>query len=110
MYPTDQLQLPPTLRIPRGLRDAFSRYLAEITYMDSQVGELLATLESEGKTSETIVTFLLLEQGSQFPGNKWTNWDTGLHTGLVIRWPGINTDWGYYRCDCSLCRSCSHPV
>ena len=27
--------------------------------MDSQVGELLATLESEGKSSETIVVLLL---------------------------------------------------
>ena len=90
MYPTDQLQLPPTLADTPRTRDAFSRYLAEITYMDSQVGELLATLESEGKSSETIVVFTS-EQGSQFPGNKWTNWDTGLHTGLVIRWPGITS-------------------
>ncbi len=28
------------------------------------------------------------EQGAQFPGCKWTNWDTGLHTALVARWPG----------------------
>ncbi|NQU23954.1 MAG: sulfatase-like hydrolase/transferase, partial [Candidatus Nealsonbacteria bacterium] len=28
------------------------------------------------------------EQGSQFPGCKWTNWDTGLHTALIARWPG----------------------
>ena len=28
------------------------------------------------------------EQGSQFPGNKWTNWDTGVHTALIARWPG----------------------
>jgi len=24
---------------------------------------------------------------SQFPGNKWTCWDTGLHTVLIARWP-----------------------
>jgi N-sulfoglucosamine sulfohydrolase len=28
------------------------------------------------------------EQGSQFPGCKWTNWDTGVHTALIARWPG----------------------
>jgi uncharacterized sulfatase len=28
------------------------------------------------------------EQGAQFPGCKWTNWDTGLRTALVARWPG----------------------
>ena len=28
------------------------------------------------------------EQGAQFPGCKWTNWDAGLHTALLARWPG----------------------
>ena len=28
------------------------------------------------------------EQGAQFPGCKWTNWDTGLHSALISRWPG----------------------
>ena len=29
------------------------------------------------------------EQGSQFPGCKWTNWNTGVHTGFIVRWPGV---------------------
>ncbi|MEL6111040.1 MAG: sulfatase/phosphatase domain-containing protein, partial [Planctomycetota bacterium] len=29
------------------------------------------------------------EQGSQFPGNKWTNYNTGVHTAMVVRWPGV---------------------
>ena len=35
-------------------------------------------------------TFVLFtsEQGGQFPGNKWTCYDAGLHTALVARWPG----------------------
>ena len=62
--------------------------LAEITYMDGQVGELLSVLDETGKTDDTLVLFTS-EQGSQFPGCKWTNWDTGLHTALVARWPGV---------------------
>jgi uncharacterized sulfatase len=55
--------------------------------MDGQVGEILAALEASGAAEETLVLFTS-EQGSQFPGNKWTCWDTGLHTALVARWPG----------------------
>lgn len=86
-YPPEKLQLPPYLVDTRRTRDAFSRYLAEITYMDSQVGELLAVLESSGKAGNTLVLFSS-EQGAQFPGCKWTNWDSGLHTALIARWPG----------------------
>lgn len=88
IYPPKQLVLPSNLADTPRTREAYSRYLAEITYMDSQVGELLELLETSGDASSTMVVFTS-EQGSQFPGNKWTNWDTGLHTGLVIRWPGF---------------------
>jgi len=86
-YPKKKLQLPPNIADTEVTRDAFSRYLAEITYMDSQVGDILQVLESTGKADDTLVLFTS-EQGSQFPGCKWTNWDTGVHTALVARWPG----------------------
>ncbi len=85
-YPTDQLQLPPYLVDTPLTRDAYARYLAEITYMDGQVGEILAALDSTGKADNTLVLFSS-EQGAQFPGCKWTNWDNGLHTALIARWP-----------------------
>ncbi len=86
-YPPKQLKLPPNLADTAATREAYSRYLAEITYMDGQVGQLLAELDDAGRTGDTLVLFTS-EQGSQFPGNKWTNWDTGLHTALIARWPG----------------------
>ena len=67
--------------------DILPTYLAEITYMDGQVGEILRALEESGEGKDTLVLFTS-EQGSQFPGCKWTNWDTGVHTGLIARWPG----------------------
>jgi uncharacterized sulfatase len=86
-YPPAKIQLPPHIAdTPRTRRD-FARYLAEITYMDGQVGEILTTLKQTGKEQDTLVLFTS-EQGSQFPGCKWTNWDTGVHTALVARWPG----------------------
>lgn len=86
-YPPDQIKLPANIAdTPRTRRD-FGRYLAEITYMDGQVGEILAALDAAGLQTNTLVLYTS-EQGSQFPGNKWTCWDTGLHTGLIARWPG----------------------
>jgi N-sulfoglucosamine sulfohydrolase len=86
-YPPKNIQLPDYLADTAITRERYAAYLAEITYMDSQVGELLNLLEETGKTEDTLVLFTS-EQGSQFPGCKWTNWDNGLHTALVARWPG----------------------
>lgn len=86
-YPPAKLTLPPNLADTKLTRSDYSRYLAEITYMDGQVGEILQTLDESGHRNDTLVLFTS-EQGSQFPGCKWTNWDTGLHTALIARWPG----------------------
>ena len=86
-YPPKKLKLPPNVADTPRTREDFSKYLAEITYMDGQVGDILKTLDQTGKANDTLVLFSS-EQGSQFPGCKWTTWDTGLHTALVARWPG----------------------
>ena len=86
-YPPAKLKLPPNIADTKRTREEFSNYLAEITYMDGQVGEILDTLQATGQADNTLVLFTS-EQGSQFPGNKWTNWDTGVHTALIARWPG----------------------
>jgi uncharacterized sulfatase len=87
-YPPRKLKLPPNIGDTPETRSAFGRYLAEITYMDSQFGQLISELDAAGKTDETMVLFTS-EQGSQFPGNKWTNYNTGVHTGLIVKWPGV---------------------
>lgn len=86
-YPPDKIQLPPNIADNPRTREAFSRYLAEITYMDGQVGDILKSLADAGQAENTLTLFTS-EQGAQFPGCKWTNWDTGLHTALIARWPG----------------------
>ena len=87
-YPPKQIDLPPNIASTPETRQAFGRYLAEITYMDSQVGDLMRTLAETEHDDDTLVLFTS-EQGSQFPGCKWTNWDTGLHTALIARYPGM---------------------
>ena len=86
-YPPNKIKLPPNIADTPRTRQDYGKYLAEITYMDGQVGEILQTLEKIGQAKHTLVLFTS-EQGSQFPGCKWTNWDTGLHTALIARWPG----------------------
>jgi uncharacterized sulfatase len=85
--PQEKLKLPPNIADTPRTREAFARYLAEIRYMDGQVGDILHVLEGSGRADNTLVLFTS-EQGAQFPGCKWTNWDTGLHTALIARWPG----------------------
>ena len=85
-YPPAELRLPSNLADTPETRKHFSSYLAEITYMDGQVGEILRSLERSGQSRNTVVMFTS-EQGSQFPGCKWTNWNTGLHTALICVWP-----------------------
>ncbi len=86
-YPPESIKLPKNIADTARTRQEFANYLAEITYMDGQVGEILKTLDESGQADNTLV-FFTSEQGSQFPGNKWTTWDTGLHTALIARWPG----------------------
>lgn len=86
-YPPKKIKLPPNIADTPTTREARARYLAEITYMDGQVGDILDVLEKSGKANDTLVLFTS-EQGSQFPGCKWTSWDTGLHSALIARWPG----------------------
>jgi uncharacterized sulfatase len=87
-YPPKSLKMPAYLADTPLTRQSFSRYLAEITYMDGQVGDILGMLDKTGKAMDTLVVFTS-EQGAQFPGCKWTNWDLGLHTSVVARWPGV---------------------
>ena len=86
-YPTDSIQLPEYLVDTPETRSDFANYLAEITYMDEQMGEILEVLENSGKSKDTLVLFTS-EQGAQWPGCKWTNWECGIHTALIARFPG----------------------
>lgn len=86
-YPAEAVQLPPYLADTPEMRDAFSRYLAEITYYDDQVGQLLALLEKHQLTGDTLV-MVVSEQGNSFPFAKWTCYDNGLQSAMIVRWPG----------------------
>jgi len=83
-----KLKLPPYVADTEQTRKDFAAYLAEIAYMDRQVGDVLEALDASGQMDSTMVIYTS-EQGAQFPGCKWTCWEQGLHTGFVVRWPGV---------------------
>ena len=64
-YPPQQLRLPANIADTVRTREDYGKYLAEITYMDNQVGELLAALKRLGREDDTVVIFSS-EQGAQF--------------------------------------------
>jgi uncharacterized sulfatase len=86
-YPPGSLKLPPIWVDSPDTREAYSRYLAEITYFDGQVGELVGLVDRHGLRDRTLV-LVLGEQGNSFPFAKWTCYDAGLQSACVARWPG----------------------
>jgi len=86
-YPPESVELPPYLLDTPETREAMSRYLAEITYYDGQVGRILDLLETHGLTEDTLV-MVSSEQGNALPFAKWTLYEPGLKTALIVRWPG----------------------
>jgi len=86
-YDPAKVTLPPYFVDTPETRRNFSNYLAEITYLDGQVGECLRLLEKHKVSDNTLVIFTS-EQGSGFPFAKWTCYDNGLQNALIASWPG----------------------
>lgn len=80
-----EIQLPAYMADTKTAREAYMAYLAEIAELDRQFGLLMTSLEKSGQADNTIVIFTS-EQGAQFPFNKWTNYNNGVHTSLIVRW------------------------
>lgn len=87
VYPSAKVKLPPYIVDTPVMRETFSRYLAEISYYDGQVGEILDLLDKHGLRENTLVV-VVSEQGNGFPFAKWTCYESGLQSAMVVRWPG----------------------
>jgi len=86
-FDLDKLELPSYLVDTPQTRESYSRYLAEIEFLDKRIESWLELLAESGQVDNTLVLFTS-EQGGQWPGAKWTLWNEGVHTGLIARWPG----------------------
>ena len=81
------LSVPGWLADTPQTRETLARYYAEVTHFDVQVGAILDALERAGRTSDTLVLYTS-EQGASMPFAKWTLYDAGIKTAMVVRWPG----------------------
>ena len=87
-YDAAKLTVPPYLVDTSVTRQAMTKYYAEVTAFDQQVGRMLKLLDQTKKVENTLVS-VFTEQGSSFPHCKWTCYDTGLQAAGIVRWPGI---------------------
>ena len=87
LYDADKLTVPPYLVDNAATRRALTKYYAEITFLDGQLGGCMKIVDESPQRDDTLVIFTS-EQGSSFPfGGKWTCYDTGLRTAFIARWP-----------------------
>jgi uncharacterized sulfatase len=87
LYPPEKIVLPEYIVDTPKVREEFSKYLAEITYYDSQVGQIMDLLDKHGLRENTLV-MVVSEQGNSLPFAKWTCYDNGLQSAMIVRWPG----------------------
>lgn len=71
---------------PRVRRDMANLY-DNITFTDKLIGKILKDLEDDGLADKTVV-FFWGDHGRGLPRSKRWIYDSGVHTPLVIRWPG----------------------
>lgn len=68
-------------------RADWANYLASIEELDRKVGAVLDRLESEGLADRTLVIFFGDHGRPHVRGKQWL-YDGGVHTPLIVRWPG----------------------
>ncbi len=86
-YDAEQLTVPPYFVDCPETREELTKYYAEITYLDRQLGDCMSIVDQSNQKENTILIFTS-EQGSQIPfGGKWTCNENGLKTAFIVRWP-----------------------
>lgn len=83
----DELKLPPHMVDTPKTREFFREHLAEVRLFDDQVGKAQALLQRLTLDQSTAL-IVLDENGTGMPGGKWTNYDWGVRSACIIKWPG----------------------
>ena len=83
----EKLVLPSYYVDTKETRTDFRNYIAEVNYLDGQVGDILQVLDETGVADNTVF-FFTSEQGNSLPYAKYTCYDKGVQTGMIVRWPG----------------------
>jgi len=87
-YNADKLEIPKYWVDTSPFRQALTRYYAEVSSLDNELGQIESMLQTNNVKNDTILIFTT-EQGGMFPFAKWTCYEHGLNVGFVVRWPGV---------------------
>jgi len=82
--------LPPYYPDTPVARSNWARYYDAWTEVDGQIADLLAELDRDGLTNNTIV-FFASDHGRGFPRGKRWAYDSGIRVPFIVRWPGHMT-------------------
>ncbi len=85
-------RLAPWPRTPDNIRSQLADYYALITFMDAQIGRILAALEKSGAAQDTIVVFASdqgLALGSHGLMGKQNLYESGMRVPLIFSGPDI---------------------
>jgi uncharacterized sulfatase len=83
----DKVALPPYYPDHPLARKDWALYLETIQLLDRQIGEILKRLEEDGLADNTIV-FFFADHGRPHVRGKQFLYDGGIHSPLIVRWPG----------------------
>lgn len=87
VYDPDKIELPPNLIDTAETRADRVKYDTDVTHLDSQVGDVMNSLDRHGYADESLFMFTA-DQGAQWPFAKWNLYDLGLRNPMLVRWPG----------------------
>jgi len=82
----DSVEIPPYLPDRPGVREQLAGLDGLIKSMDSDIGRIMAALDSSGLKDNTLVIFTT-DHGIDMPLAKGTLYDPGIETTLIMRWP-----------------------
>lgn len=86
-YDPAKISIPPFLLDTPETRAMRAEYYADVTHLDSQIGAVLKSLETHGFADNTLFAYTH-DHGAQWPFCKWNLYDGGIHSPLILRWPG----------------------
>ena len=86
-YAHEDVRIPPYMPNTEKAREDFALYYEEITRMDDYIGKVMAELETQGVTDNTMIVFVS-DNGRAFPRDKTTLYDGGIKTPWIVKWPG----------------------
>ena len=81
--------LPPYLKDTPQVREHYAWYLSETSKMDQEIGRLVDALERTGELDRTVIAFLT-DHGPSMHRAKFSLYEWGTHSSLILRGPGIS--------------------